>query len=99
MGEVFFCIALKYFYRPFLLLHKSSFWFYVGGSVSRRRCRGGRVFAARESLAAGVPLRRRADAGVVAAAELADVDPTFQTLRNLNTPEEYEAALRDLQPI
>lgn len=33
---------------------------------------------------------------VVEAAELADVDPTFQTLRNLNTPEDYEAALRDL---
>jgi molybdenum cofactor guanylyltransferase len=30
-------------------------------------------------------------------AELADVDPTFQTLRNLNTPEEYEQALRDRQ--
>jgi molybdopterin-guanine dinucleotide biosynthesis protein A len=33
---------------------------------------------------------------VVAAEELADVDPTFQTLRNLNTPEEYEAALRTI---
>lgn len=32
---------------------------------------------------------------VVTAADLADVDPTFQTLRNLNTPEDYEAALRD----
>jgi molybdopterin-guanine dinucleotide biosynthesis protein A len=32
---------------------------------------------------------------VVEAAELADVDPSFQTLRNLNTPEDYEAALRD----
>jgi len=32
---------------------------------------------------------------VVEAAELADVDPTFQTLRNLNTPEEYEAAVRE----
>lgn len=32
---------------------------------------------------------------VVEAKELADVDPTFQTLRNLNTPEEYEAALRE----
>lgn len=31
---------------------------------------------------------------IVEAAELADVDPTFETLRNLNTPEEYEAALR-----
>jgi molybdopterin-guanine dinucleotide biosynthesis protein A len=35
---------------------------------------------------------------VVAAEELADVDPTFQTLRNLNTPEEYEAALREATP-
>jgi molybdopterin-guanine dinucleotide biosynthesis protein A len=32
---------------------------------------------------------------VVEAAELADVDPTFQTLRNLNTPEDYEAALQE----
>lgn len=32
---------------------------------------------------------------VVEAAELADVDPTFQSLRNLNTPEDYEAALRE----
>jgi molybdopterin-guanine dinucleotide biosynthesis protein A len=32
---------------------------------------------------------------VVTAPELADVDPEFQTLRNLNTPEEYEAALRE----
>src|SRR5438874_331418 len=35
---------------------------------------------------------------VVEAAELADVDPSFQTLRNLNTPEEYEAALREVSP-
>jgi len=33
---------------------------------------------------------------VVEAAELADVDPSFQTLRNLNTPEDYEAALREV---
>jgi len=33
---------------------------------------------------------------VVEAADLAEVDPTFQTLRNLNTPEDYEAALRDV---
>jgi molybdopterin-guanine dinucleotide biosynthesis protein A len=32
---------------------------------------------------------------VVGRAELEDVDPTFQTLRNLNRPEEYEAALRE----
>ena len=33
---------------------------------------------------------------LVSAAELQDVDPTFETLRNLNTPEEYEAALREV---
>ncbi|HEY7428123.1 MAG TPA: molybdenum cofactor guanylyltransferase [Gemmataceae bacterium] len=31
---------------------------------------------------------------IVQPEELADSDPTFQTLRNLNTPAEYEAALR-----
>lgn len=30
--------------------------------------------------------------------ELAGADPTFQTLRNLNTPADYEAALRDSFP-
>jgi molybdopterin-guanine dinucleotide biosynthesis protein A len=33
---------------------------------------------------------------VVEAAELVAADPTFQTLRNLNTPEDYEAAARDV---
>jgi molybdenum cofactor guanylyltransferase len=33
---------------------------------------------------------------VVTADELADVDPTFETLRNLNTPADYEQALRDV---
>jgi molybdopterin-guanine dinucleotide biosynthesis protein A len=33
----------------------------------------------------------------VAAAELTDVDPNFATLRNLNTPEEYEAAVREAE--
>ncbi len=33
---------------------------------------------------------------IVEPPELADIDPTFQTLRNLNTPEDYEAALRNL---
>lgn len=34
---------------------------------------------------------------VVEAGELADVDPMLDTLWNLNTPEEYEAALRELK--
>lgn len=33
---------------------------------------------------------------VVTAEELRDVDPEFKTLRNLNTPEDYEAALREV---
>jgi molybdopterin-guanine dinucleotide biosynthesis protein A len=33
---------------------------------------------------------------IVEAAELADVDPTFATLRNLNTPEDYAAALQEV---
>jgi molybdopterin-guanine dinucleotide biosynthesis protein A len=33
---------------------------------------------------------------IVEAAELAEVDPTFQTLRNLNTPEDYQAALQEV---
>jgi molybdenum cofactor guanylyltransferase len=32
---------------------------------------------------------------VVEAHELSDVDPTFDTLRNLNTPADYEQAVRD----
>jgi molybdopterin-guanine dinucleotide biosynthesis protein A len=32
---------------------------------------------------------------VVEATQLADVDPDFQTLRNLNTPQDYEAALKE----
>ena len=34
----------------------------------------------------------------VRAKELADVDPTFQTLRNLNAMSDYEAAVRELFP-
>ena len=35
---------------------------------------------------------------VVEPLELEDVDPTFQTLRNLNTPLDYEMALREVDP-
>ncbi len=39
-----------------------------------------------------VPMR------IVNAAELADVDPALQSLRNLNTPEDYQAALSEVLP-
>ena len=32
---------------------------------------------------------------IVLAPELIDIDPTFESLRNINTPEEYEIAMRD----
>jgi len=32
---------------------------------------------------------------IVEAGELVDVDPEFQSLRNVNTPEDYEEALRE----
>ena len=32
----------------------------------------------------------------VTAADLEDADPGLQTLRNLNTPQDYEAALRQV---
>lgn len=35
----------------------------------------------------------------VQAEELADTDPSFQSLRNLNTPRDYETALRKLFPV
>jgi molybdopterin-guanine dinucleotide biosynthesis protein A len=35
---------------------------------------------------------------VVETEELADVDPSFVSLRNLNTPEDYQAALQELKP-
>jgi molybdopterin-guanine dinucleotide biosynthesis protein A len=34
---------------------------------------------------------------VVQAEELSDIDPAFETLRNLNTPEDYERAVRDAE--
>jgi molybdopterin-guanine dinucleotide biosynthesis protein A len=33
---------------------------------------------------------------VIGESEISDVDPAFQSLRNLNTPADYEAALREL---
>jgi molybdopterin-guanine dinucleotide biosynthesis protein A len=35
---------------------------------------------------------------IVRPEEMADVDPTFQSLRNLNLPSDYEAAIRELFP-
>ena len=34
----------------------------------------------------------------IEADEFADLDPEFRSLRNVNTPDEYELALRELDP-
>ena len=56
--------------------------------------------AVREMLAAGhfrmTDLLERVSARVIEAEELADIDPQFLSLRNINTPDEYAAALREL---
>ncbi len=61
--------------------------------------RTGVLAAVRELLAADqlrpVFLFEKVPTRVVEAAELADVDPDFQSLRNLNTPEDYAQALHD----
>ena len=36
---------------------------------------------------------------IVQASELANVDHELGTLRNLNTPEDYESALKDVQKV
>ena len=66
-----------------------------GGRVPAGGGRGGPRLLAEDRLRPfflfeAVPTR------VVGAEELADVDPHFQTLRNLNTPEEYEVALGEI---
>ena len=40
-------------------------------------------------------LLEKCDARVIDVKELRDVDPNFDSLRNMNTPDEYQAALRD----
>jgi molybdopterin-guanine dinucleotide biosynthesis protein A len=57
-------------------------------SVARQLLKGGR--AGPSDLCNIVRTR------IVSAAELADADPDLQSLRNVNTPEEYAAMLRDL---
>jgi molybdopterin-guanine dinucleotide biosynthesis protein A len=42
-------------------------------------------------------LFENASTRIVEARELIDVDPDLESLRNLNTPEDYEQALRDLR--
>ena len=84
MGEAVVCVPhIGGHYHPLAAVYRLE----AAGAVERLLAAGERSL---QSLLAAVPTR------IVTAAELADVDPAFQTLRGLNTPDEYEAALRDL---
>jgi molybdenum cofactor guanylyltransferase len=69
--------------HPLASAYRLSVWFVVQQLLAADRLRTGILFDS-------VPTR------IIEAHELADIDPDFASLRNLNTPEEYEAALREL---
>jgi len=70
------------FHHPLAAVYRLEVVDAVDGLLAENRLRPVFLFDA-------VPTR------IVAAEELRDVDPELKTLRNLNTPEDYEAALRD----
>src|SRR5262249_36199296 len=73
------------FHHPLAAVYRLDVLPVVQGLLKENRLRPVFLFDA-------VPTR------VVEADDLVDVDPTFETLRNLNTPEDYEQALRDALP-
>jgi molybdopterin-guanine dinucleotide biosynthesis protein A len=73
------------FHHPLAAVYRTSVLPVVADLLAADRLRPVFLFDA-------VPTR------VVEPRELAEVDPTFQSLRNLNTPEDYEAALREIAP-
>jgi len=84
LGDQMICVPrVGDYFHPLAAVYRLEVEDVVGRLLAEGRLRPFFLFEA-------VPTR------VVGAEELTDVDPTFQTLRNLNTPEEYEAALRDL---
>jgi molybdenum cofactor guanylyltransferase len=83
MGDAMICVPrVGGYHHPLAAVYRLEVADIVARMLDEDRLRPSDLFGA-------VPTR------IVEAAELADVDPTFESLRNLNTPEEYEAALRD----
>jgi len=84
MGDAMICVPrVGGYYHPLAAVYRLKVADAVARLLAEDRLRSSFLFSA-------VPTR------IVEAAELTDVDPKFESLRNLNTPEEYEAALRDL---
>ncbi len=83
LGDHLICVPrVGEYHHPLAAVYRIEVANAVGRLLAEDRLRPFFLFEA-------VPTR------VVEPAELVDVDPSFQTLRNLNTLEEYEAALRD----
>ncbi len=86
LGDALICVPrVGGYHHPLAAVYRPEVADAVAGLLAEGRLRPFFLFEA-------VPTR------VVEAAELTDVDPTMQTLRNLNTPEEYEAAQREVGP-
>jgi molybdopterin-guanine dinucleotide biosynthesis protein A len=84
LGEQWICVPrVGEYHHPLAAVYRLEVRETIGRLLAENRLRPFFLFEA-------VPTR------VVEASELAEADPTFQTLRNLNTPEEYAAALDDL---
>lgn len=82
MGDAMICVPhVGGYHHPLAAVYRLEVADAVARLLAEDRLRPFFLFSA-------VPTR------IVEADELADVDPTFESLRNLNTPEEYEAALR-----
>ena len=84
LGEHFICVPrVGEYHHPLAAVYRIGVADAVARLLEENRLRPVFLFDA-------VPTR------IVEATELADVDQAFETLRNLNTPQEYYTALRQL---
>jgi len=84
LGDHAVCVPhIDDYYHPLAAVYRVEMLAQVDGLLAEGRLRPVFLFEA-------APTR------VVQAEELRAVDPTFQTLRNLNTPADYEAAMREV---
>jgi molybdopterin-guanine dinucleotide biosynthesis protein A len=84
LGEYSICVPfVEGFHHPLAAVYRSEVVSSIDSLLEADRLRPVFLFDL-------VPTR------IVTAAELSDVDPNFQSLRNLNTPAGYGAALREL---
>jgi molybdopterin-guanine dinucleotide biosynthesis protein A len=84
LGEHSICVPkVGDFHHPLAAVYRANVLPAVARLLAEERLRPVFLFES-------VPTRVMSDQ------ELADVDPAFQSLRNLNTPDDYETALREL---